>query len=205
MLYPGPAQPGSSARWSRKPLCRRFAVDQRRAGPPTGRRPVWRDVLANRPPRATIYFLFRGDGPLALDSRKRPGRSPLAGVPAAGCGPAPGSGSTAWWAEVTAPPLGGLGPRSRSIPPLLENYLAEAPWGRRLNLRLPEPKKTESALLTRLEHEAGAMLETEVDPPTALEQDRYPRHDQPGIAGRSAAARGGRSAAAGRGPSPTPR
>ena len=77
-----------------------------------------------------------------------------------------GSGSTPGGRSIR--PRRGCWPKP-DYPPLLENYLAST-LARRLNLRLPEPKKTESAY-TRLEHEAGAMLETE-SILTALEQDR---------------------------------
>jgi hypothetical protein len=124
-----------------------------------------RDLVANRPPRATIYFLFRGDGPLEVTLQAaRP--IPLQVAPRHDAA-VHRLWLDAWWREYTAPPR--LLARKPEYPPLLENYLAST-LARRLNLRLPQEKQTESAY-THLEHEAGAMLETE-SILTALEQDR---------------------------------
>ena len=61
-----------------------------------------RDVLVNRPPRATIYFLFRGDGPLALDLQaRRP--IPLQVMPRQDA-VLHRQWLEAWWAEYAAPP-----------------------------------------------------------------------------------------------------
>ena len=70
-----------------------------------------RDVLANRPPRATIYFLFRGDGPLALELQAaRP--IPLQVVPRHDAA-LHRQWLDAWWRSIR--PRRGCWPRSRSI------------------------------------------------------------------------------------------
>ena len=115
-----------------------------------------RGILADRPPRATIFFLFRGQGPLSLTLQARE-PFPLQVVPRHNAA-LHRLWLDAWWREYSAaPPL--CSRKKADYPPLLENYLATT-LARRLNLRLPEEKQTESAY-ARLEHEAGVMLETE--------------------------------------------
>ncbi len=124
-----------------------------------------RDLLANRPPRTVIYFLFRGEGPLELTLQART-PLPLQVVPRHDA-VLQRAWLEAWWRDYCPPPrLFGTKP---DYPPLLDNYLATT-LARRLNLRLPEAKQTPSGY-ARLEHEAGVMMETE-SILIALEQDR---------------------------------
>ena len=126
---------------------------------------ILRGLLADRPPQTTIYFLFRGDGPLSLTLQAK-ASYPLSATPRR---------NEAlrriwldeWWREYV--PHRRLFEPKPDYPPLVENYLATT-LAKRLNLPLPKEKQTESAY-TMLEHEAGAMLETE-SIPIALEQDR---------------------------------
>ena len=126
-----------------------------------------RGLLADRPPRATVFFLFRGDSPLALVLQART-PFPLQVVPRHNAA-LHGQWLDAWWREYSAPPPLLLVRKKADYPPLLENYLATT-LARRLNLRLPEEKQEASAY-ARLEHEAGVMLETE-SILLALEQNR---------------------------------
>jgi hypothetical protein len=126
-----------------------------------------RDLLVNRPPRAVIYFLFRGDGPLelSLDARQPiplhvvPRHEPVVHR----------QWLDAWWREYAAPPLPPILGKQPDYPPILENFLTST-LARRLNLRLPQQRMSESGY-ARLEHEAGAMLESE-SILMGLEQDR---------------------------------
>ncbi len=61
-----------------------------------------RGLLADRPPRATIYFLFRGDGPLALALQART-PFPLQVVPRHDAA-LHRQWLEAWWREYAAPP-----------------------------------------------------------------------------------------------------
>ena len=103
----------------------------------------------------TIYFLFRGDGPLEMTLQARQPYSLQA---------TPRQNAVlhrrlleAWWQEYTAGRRP-LQPKPE-YPPLVENYLMSM-LGRRLNLRLPKKEQTDSAY-AQLEHELGVMLETE--------------------------------------------
>ena len=116
-----------------------------------------RGLLADRPPRATVFFLFRGDSPLSLVLQART-PFPLRVVPQRDA-VLHGQWLDDWWREYSAAPPLLLVRKKADYPPLLENYLATT-LARRLNLRLPEEKQADSAYV-RLEHEAGVMLETE--------------------------------------------
>jgi hypothetical protein len=126
---------------------------------------VLRGFLADRPPKVTIYFLFRGDDPLALTLQARQSY-PFSVVPRHDAA-LHRRWLEAWWQEYAARrrPL----QKKPDYPPLVENYLATT-LARRLNLPLPEDKQTPSAY-AQLEHEAAVMLQTE-SIRLALEQDR---------------------------------
>ena len=100
---------------------------------------ILRGVL-DRPPRAAIYFLFRGDKPLmlALEARQTERLPPLT----------PRSDPEAhrrllqlWWKQY-AKPTSLLEPKP-DFPPIVDNYLTSL-LARRLNLRLPEDRQTPS-------------------------------------------------------------
>ena len=95
--------------------------------------------ILDRPPRTTLYFLFRGTEPLELSLEDRERTSsrltpspnpPQLRPPIAGCCNC-GGGST--------PSRPGCCSRSPTIRRVVENYLT-ATLARRLNLRLPEPE-----------------------------------------------------------------
>ena len=121
--------------------------------------------LLNRPPRTTIYFLFRGDGPLELTLEARQSYS-LTIEPRSGP-PMHRRLLELWWGAYAAPP------RTRQakpeVPPMIGTYLT-ATLGRRLNLRLPRAAQVESAA-GQFEREAGVLAGIE-SVRTALEQDR---------------------------------
>jgi hypothetical protein len=125
---------------------------------------ILRDLF-NRPPRTTIYFLFRGDAPLeiSVEARQsipvvvRPRRSPALHQ----------SILQSWLQQYAAPRR--LLQQKPDFPPLVENYLTTT-LAQRLNLRLPEDKQTESAY-SQFEHEASVLVGTE-SIQIALEQDR---------------------------------
>ena len=113
----------------------------------------------------TIYFLFRGDGPLTMTLQARQSY-PLQVTPRQDA-ILHRRLLEAWWQEYAAGRRP-LQPKPE-YPPLVENYLMSM-LGRRLNLRLPRKEQTDSAY-AQLEHEAGVMLETE-GILLSLEQDR---------------------------------
>ena len=123
-----------------------------------------RDIL-DRPQKATIYFLFRGDGPLKMSLRSRgidggtvtPRRDPAAH----------GLLLAEWWEHYTARPK--LLERAVDYPPLVENYLTSL-LARRMNLRLPFRRQT-APWQARLEREVGLQLDTE-SIRVAMQQDR---------------------------------
>jgi hypothetical protein len=145
--------------------------------------PVRREVggllrgILDRPPRTTVYFLFRGDGPLQVTLQLR-GNVEIAIVPRPAVEtrlrPLRRDGLSAhgrllrlWWqhyAKVSGP----LQPKP-DYPPLVENYLT-ATLARRLNLRLPDAKQAASAYDV-LRKEVGLNLGTE-SLRTAMQQDR---------------------------------
>ncbi len=126
---------------------------------------ILRDIL-NRPPPTTLYFLFRGDGPLELTLQAR--RSIPLGVVQPRHEPLVHRRLLdAWWRDYAAG-----GPRAQSkpdCPPLVETYLL-ATLARRLNLRIPRNRQTPSAY-AEFARESGVMTGNE-SVRTALEQDR---------------------------------
>jgi hypothetical protein len=126
---------------------------------------ILRGVLLNRPPRATIHFLFRGSEPLELTLQAR---RPIALV----LRPRPGPALhrlrlQEWWQDYAAPDA--LFRKKPDYPPLLETYLVNT-LARRLNLKLPEEKKAESPD-AQFVRELWLMVGSE-SIRTALEQDR---------------------------------
>lgn len=121
--------------------------------------------LFGRPHPITIYFLFRGDGPLELTIRGRtartvtltPRRDPVANRRLL----------ESWWQQYTAPPK--LLQGRPDYPPLVDNYL-KSMLARRLSLKLPGKEQTES-WQDRLAEEVGLMLGTE-SIRLAMQQDR---------------------------------
>ncbi len=121
--------------------------------------------LLDRPPRMTVYFLFRGEGPLELT------------LAAAGGMPvtvAPRDDPAAhrrllrlWWKHYAAPPS--LLAPEPDYPPVVDTYLTTM-LARRLNLRLPEEKQTFLAY-EELRKELGFNLGTE-SVRMAMMQDR---------------------------------
>ncbi|MEN6407231.1 MAG: hypothetical protein ABFC77_12265 [Thermoguttaceae bacterium] len=121
--------------------------------------------ILDRPPRMTVYFLFRGDGPLQLSLlAKRP--IPLSVTPRND--PAVYRRLLLFWWKPYAKPDSLLDPKP-DYPPVVDNYVMTT-LARRLNLRLPETKQTESAYAT-LRKEVGLNLGTETLT-MAMQQDR---------------------------------
>jgi len=121
--------------------------------------------LLDMPPRTTIYFLFRGDGPLELTLQARAPHT-VSVVPRASP-KAHRQMLEAWWSEYTAPPK--LLQKKPEFPSLVENYL-KATLARRLNLRLPQREQADSPRQL-LAQELGLVMGAE-SILTALEQDR---------------------------------
>jgi hypothetical protein len=119
----------------------------------------------NRPPRTTIYFLFRGDGPLELSIEARqslrlkvqPRRVPALHRLLL----------QAWWRQYAAPRR--LLQQKPDYPPVLENFLVTT-LARRLNLQLPPDKQLTSGY-AQFERELGLLVGTE-SVRLGLEQDR---------------------------------
>ncbi len=123
--------------------------------------------ILDRPPRTTVYFLFRGNEPLHVTLQLRKNVE-LAVTPQPAAGEGVGrsrrGGAAAhrrllqlWWMQYAkAPTL--LAPKP-DYPPVVDNYLTST-LARRLNLRLPDARQTESAD-ERLRHEIGFNLGTE--------------------------------------------
>jgi hypothetical protein len=125
---------------------------------------ILRGVL-NRPPRTTIYFLFRGGEPLNLVLEARTS-IPLAVQPRN----APAVHRRlleAWWRDYAAPRR--LLAKKPDYPPQVETYLVNN-LARRLNLRLPRQRIEESGN-QQFERELSALTGSE-GVRTALEQDR---------------------------------
>ncbi len=125
---------------------------------------ILRGVM-NRPPRTTIYFLFRGREPLNLIVQART-LIPLTVQPRN----APGVYRRlmdAWWRDYAAPRK--LLAQKPDYPPQVETYLVNT-LSRRLNLAVPRDRQEESGL-SQFEHEASALTGGE-GIRTALEQDR---------------------------------
>ncbi len=125
---------------------------------------ILRGVI-NRPPRTTIYFLFRGREPLDLIVQARTS-IPLTVQPRN----APGVYRRlmdAWWRDYAAPRR--LLAQKPDYPPQVETYLVNS-LARRLNLPLPRERQEESGY-SQFEHEASALAGGE-GIRTALERDR---------------------------------
>ncbi len=125
---------------------------------------ILRGVL-NRPPRTTLYFLFRGAEPLNLTIQAaksiplviQPRTNPLAHRRLL----------QAWWRDYAAPRH--LLQQKPDFPPQVETYLVSN-LARRLNLPLP-PERQEESGYRRFEQELGALAGSE-GIRTAIEQDR---------------------------------
>ena len=112
--------------------------------------------ILDQPQPTTLYFLFRGTRPLDLTLTARsampfsvvPRRDPAAHAKLL----------QSWWAEYAKPDDGILSPKP-DYPPMVENYLTTM-LARRLNLRLPDAKQTESPDET-MRRELGLNLGTE--------------------------------------------
>jgi len=121
--------------------------------------------MLDRPPRITIYFLFRGEQPLevSLSAEKSvrlrivPRNQPAAQQRLL----------QLWWRSYSKP-SGLLKPRP-DYPPVVDNFLVST-LARRLNLRLPEKRQAPSPYDT-MRREAGLLLGTEWLR-LAMEQDR---------------------------------
>ena len=125
---------------------------------------ILRGVL-NRPPRTTLYFLFRGTGPLDLTIQARKS-IPLVVQPRNN--PAAHRRLLqAWWRDYAAPRR--LLQQKPDFPPQVETYLVNT-LARRLNLALPREKQEESGY-RQFERELGALAGSE-GIRTAIEQDR---------------------------------
>ena len=123
------------------------------------------DELLSGPPRTTIYFLFKGDGPLGLTLHaRRPYKMTIR--PRADA-LAHRQMLDAWWRQYTA--SSGLFQSAHDYPPMVDNFLATM-LACRLNLKLPERKQTES-WRDELAEEIGLTLATE-SVRLAMQQDR---------------------------------
>jgi hypothetical protein len=125
---------------------------------------ILRGIL-NRPPRTTLYFLFRGNTPLELTLQDRQS-IPLVVQPRNN--PALHRRLLqAWWQDYAAPRR--LLQQKPDFPPQVETYLVNT-LARRLNLVLPREKREESGY-RQFERELGALAGSE-GIRTAIEQDR---------------------------------
>ena len=115
---------------------------------------ILRGIL-DRPPRTTLYFLFRGAEPLELSLEARES-IPLRVVPLND--PAAHRRLLQQWWQQYAKPAGLFQPKP-DYPPVVDNYLTST-LARRLNLRLPQEKQTQSAY-AELRHELGLNVGTE--------------------------------------------
>ncbi len=121
--------------------------------------------IFDRPPRTTLYFLFREAEPLELSLQARASIR-LSAVPRND--PAAHRRLLQLWWKQYAKPASLLQPKP-DYPPVVDNYLM-ATLARRLNLRLPEEKQTKSAY-AELRKELGLNLGTE-SLRMAMQQDR---------------------------------
>jgi hypothetical protein len=121
--------------------------------------------IINRPPRTTLYFLFRGTGPLNLTLQ---GRRPISLTVQPRNNPAGQRRLLqAWWRDYAAPRR--LLAQKPDYPPQVETYLVNT-LARRLNLALPKELQEESGY-RQFERELGALAGSE-GIRTAIEQDR---------------------------------
>jgi hypothetical protein len=121
--------------------------------------------ILDRPPRTTLYFLFRGDEPLDLS---------LQSSPPVRLRVVPRDNPMAqqrllqlWWRQYARP--AGLFEPKPDYPPVVDNYLSTT-LARRLNLRLPEAKQTPLAY-EELRRELGLSFGSE-SLRMAMQQDR---------------------------------
>jgi hypothetical protein len=116
---------------------------------------ILRGVL-DRPPRITIFFLFRGDEPLHIVLQAR---TPIPINIAARQAPAQVYQRLLgdWWRQYARPPR--LLEQKPDYPPLVQNYLTTS-LAVKLNLPLPEAKTANSSHAD-LEKEIGLNLGTE--------------------------------------------
>jgi hypothetical protein len=121
--------------------------------------------IINRPPRTTLYFLFRGNEPLNLTLGAR--KSIPITVQPRGNPAAHRRLLQAWWRDYAAPRR--LLVHKPDYPPQVETYLVNT-LARRLNLALPKDLQEESAY-RQFERELGALTGSE-GIRTAIEQDR---------------------------------
>ncbi len=116
---------------------------------------ILRGIL-DRPPRTTIFFLFRGDDPLHIIIQARmpipiniaPRQAPLAAYQRL---------LGEWWRQYARAPQ--LFEQKPDYPPLVQNYLTMS-LAVKLNLRLPEAKQAKSPY-AELQKEIGLNLGTE--------------------------------------------
>ncbi len=125
---------------------------------------ILRDIL-DRPPRTTLYFLFRGDEPLELSLQSQP-PIPLSIVPRKD--PIAHKRLLQLWWKQYAKPASLLESRP-DYPPVVDNFLMST-LARRLSLNLPEDRQIKSADSV-LQHEIGLNLGTE-SLRMAMQQDR---------------------------------
>ena len=132
------------------------------------RRPLVRmfsDILTNSgPPKATLYFLFRGDQPLELLLRTKAADAFVTVPAVAPLGIQPQL--LAWWRAYTAQP--GLLQKKPDYPPVVESYL-QSMLARRLDLPPPAPRPGGSWEET-FEHQIALTLGTEVARLAIVEQ-----------------------------------
>jgi hypothetical protein len=121
--------------------------------------------ILDRPPRTTIYFLFRGNEPLHITIQAR---SPIPINIMTRQAPAAHQRLlNEWWRQYARSPQ--MLEQTPDYPPLVENYLTTT-LAVKLNLRLPEAKQTKSPY-AELQKEIGLNLGTE-SIRVALQQDR---------------------------------
>ena len=134
-------------------------------------RPLARIIggLLDRPPRATVYFLFQGDEPLALTLQSRVGRT-LTLTPV-NDPVRHGRLTAAWWRAYTRTPLFFL--HRSDYPPMVENYL-QVMLSKRLGLPPPAPPP-DNPLSSTLGRELGLVLDTE-SLRVAMRRDRMLGH-----------------------------
>ncbi|MEI8374725.1 MAG: hypothetical protein WCJ35_18010 [Planctomycetota bacterium] len=143
----------------------------REDSPLAGGGPVRQEVggilrgILDRPPRTTIYFLFRGNAPLKLSIQARQS-IPLVVQPRNNSA-AHRRLLQAWWHDYAAPRR--LLQQKPDFPPQVETYMVNS-LARRLNLVLPREMQEESGY-RQFERELGALAGSE-GIRTAIEQDR---------------------------------
>jgi hypothetical protein len=122
--------------------------------------------IMDRPPRTTIFFLFRGVEPLRVTLQARQ-PIPINIMPRQATPAVFQRLLNEWWRRYAHAPQ--LLEQKPDYPPLVENYLTTT-LATKLNLRLPADKQTKSPY-SELHKEIGLNLGTE-QIRTALQQDR---------------------------------